>query len=377
MAKNNWITIQPKSFFPSGTQGGGYSTSGTSGGSSSVGSYSSDFLSSYSGYGNSQGLGKLYTPEEVLGMSGHTAKNPYGDSQTIDQIIEHCNTKSGQAWGSNAILCGEGEGYKKAINLGRTDMHDRDSANLFYTLRNYNFKLEILNLSNNRIGDQGVESMIYGITGLQYQTLYSAENGWKPYQSHLKTVQLITNINLSNNQIGDKGAELLAYYLAKGDLPSLKSLDVSGNYITPTGEGYFAKALTEVKVTSISIILTVKSTLKEIANFLKTGFNYYAKEFHIEQIATDAESHKYITDCQKTVMNAVLGGVAGLTKCYEISKDPRFLFFCTAKEIGTSLLQPETLNCLTDIHKFFEKEITSLTGESSDQDIHHQDCTIF
>jgi hypothetical protein len=256
-------------------------------------------------------------------------------------------------------------------------MHDRDSANLFYTLRNYNFKLEILNLSNNRIGDQGVESMIYGITGLQYQTLYSAENGWKPYQSHLKTVQLITNINLSNNQIGDKGAELLAYYLAKGDLPSLKSLDVSGNYITPTGEGYFAKALTEVKVTSISIILTVKSTLKEIANFLKTGFNYYAKEFHIEQIATDAESHKYITDCQKTVMNAVLGGVAGLTKCYEISKDPRFLFFCTAKEIGTSLLQPETLNCLTDIHKFFEKEITSLTGESSDQDIHHQDCTIF
>ncbi|WP_322777059.1 hypothetical protein, partial [Candidatus Megaera venefica] len=67
-------------YFSNKTQGGGYSTSGTSGGSYSVGSYNSTFLSSYSGYGNSQGLGKLYEPEEVLGMSGHTKKNPYGDS---------------------------------------------------------------------------------------------------------------------------------------------------------------------------------------------------------------------------------------------------------------------------------------------------------
>ena len=85
-------------------------------------------------------------------------------------------------------------------------MHDRDSGNLFYVLRDFNFNLEILNLSNNRIGDLGVESMIYGITGLQYQTLYSAESGWKPYQSSIKTVQNVISINLSNNQISDKGA---------------------------------------------------------------------------------------------------------------------------------------------------------------------------
>ena len=154
VSKGGSLLVTHHDYSSNGYQGGnstGGNKSQNSGGSYSVGSYSSDFLSSYSGYGNSQGLGKLYTPEEVLGMSGHTAKNPYGDSQTIDQIIEYCNRISGQAWGSNAILRGEGEGYMKAINLSRTDMHDRDSANLFYTLRNYNFKLEILNLSNNRI----------------------------------------------------------------------------------------------------------------------------------------------------------------------------------------------------------------------------------
>ena len=265
----------------------------------------------------------------------------------------------------------------KAINLGGTDMHDRDSGNLFYTLRNYNFNLEILNLSNNRIGDLGVESMIYGITGLQYQTLYSAENGWKPYQSNLKTVQNIITINLSNNQIGDKGAELLAYYLAKGDLPSTKVLDVSGNQITPVGESHFAKALESVKVTSITIVLTAKTTFKEIANFLKTGFNYYAKEFHIKQLAMDTESQKYITDCQKTGVNVALGGLGGVMKCSPLLTELPAFFVCLGAEVGLSLLQPETLGCFADINKFFEQSTTSLTGVSSDQDIHHQDCTIF
>ena len=370
----NWVTIQPKSSYPtSSTQGGGYSTSGSSGGSYSVGSYNSTFLSSYSGYGNSQGLGKLYEPEEVLGMSGHTKKNPYGDSETIDQIIEHCNKMSNSCWGSNAILCGGGKGYMKAINLSGTDMHDRDSGNLFYTLRNYNFNLEILNLSNNRIGDLGVESMIYGITSLQYQTLYSAENGWKPYQSNLKTVQNVITINLSNNQIGDGGAKLLADYLANGSFLNTKSINVSGNQITTTGEGYFAKALESAKVTSITVVLTAKNSFKEIANFIKTGFNYYAKEFNIKQIAMDAESQKYITDCQKTGVNVALGGLEGVMKCGATGSA---FFFCLGKEVGMSLLRPETLNCLIDINRFFEQDVTSITGASSDQDI-HQDCNIF
>ncbi len=301
-------------YFSNKTQGGGYSTSGTSGGSYSVGSYNSTFLSSYSGYGNSQGLGKLYEPEEVLGMSGHTKKNPYGDSETIDQIIEHCNKMSNSCWGSNAILCGGGKGYMKAINLGSIDMHDRDSGNLFYTLRNYNFNLEILNLSNNRIGDLGVESMIYGITSIQYQTLYSADNGWKPYQSNLKTVQNVITINLSNNQIGDGGAKLLADYLANGSFLNTKSINVSGNQITSTGYGYLAKGLEAVTQDLKIVFEAVKGFSKDALKASMKSMLFIAKNNGIntkETLTTD-----------ETIAHCIIGGInvglnigTGIVKC--------------------------------------------------------------
>ena len=186
-------------------------------------------------------------------------------------------------------------------------------------------------------------------------------------------VTAMTNLNLSNSNMDDCDASILANLLKRGSLPNLKVLDVSGNQITPTGEGYFAKALESVKVTSITIVLTAKNSFKEIANFIKTGFNYYAKEFNIKQIAMDAESQKYITDCQKTGINVALGGLEGVMKCGATGSA---FFFCLGKEVGMSLLRPETLNCLIDINRFFEQDVTSITGASSDQDI-HQDCNIF
>ena len=232
--KGSWVTIDGKngnggggqsssnkwggttsSYPTSGTQGGGYSTSRTSGENQTQNSV---VTSNYWGSGNSQGLGKIYDYSEVFGTSGHTKKNPYGDSETIDYIIEFCRRKSADCWGSNALHHGSGGKdaplYVKAINLGKTDMHDKDAGNLFYVLRDFNFSMDIINLSNNKLGNLGVESIIYGITCLQYQTLYSAESGWKPYQGSLKTVQSVVNINLSNNQIGDGGAKLLADAIA-------------------------------------------------------------------------------------------------------------------------------------------------------------------
>ena len=90
-------------------------------------------------------------------------------------------------------------------------------------------------------------------------------------------VTAMTNLNLSNSDMDDCDASILAKLIRQGNLPNLKILDVSGNQITTTGEGYFAKALESVKVTSITIVLTAKNSFKEIANFIKTGFNYYAK----------------------------------------------------------------------------------------------------
>ena len=41
----------------------------------------------------------------------------------------------------------------------------------------------------------------------------------------------------------DCDARILAKLIRQGNLPNLKSLDVSDNQITPAGEGFFVKAL--------------------------------------------------------------------------------------------------------------------------------------
>lgn len=256
-------------------------------------------------------------------------------------------------------------GFKdpKGIVLSDCALEDKDTYALHQTLQYYPLNLTVLDLSNNCLGLNSVHTIFYGLRGSQQGDA-----------NHL--CKQIKSINLSNNWLGDDSALFISQALEYGNMPNLESLAVPGNQITVAGERYLVKALQDVKVTSITIVLTVKNSFKELVNFFKTGFTYYAKEFHIEQIAMDIESQKYLTNCQKTGANAVLGGLTGLTKCFAINKNPYFFLLCTAKEVSTSLLQPETLNCFADIHKFFEHDITSLTGASSDQDIHHQDCTI-
>ena len=252
---------------------------------------------------------------------------------------------------------------EKTINLRYNNLNDGQIGSLVGNLQYQRLDLDVFDVSNNKIGFGGVENLFYG---LRFDNTLAG--------------RYILTMNFSNNLIGDDGAKYMADSLAMGRFPNLKSLDVSGNQITATGEAYFAKALESVKVTSITIVLTVKTSFKELANFLKTGFNYYAKEFHIEQLAMDAESQKYLTNCQKTGLNAVFGGLGGLTKCssslLEGKKGFGKFFICLSKEIGISLAQPESLGCITDIHRFFEQDITSLIGVSSDQDI-HQECNIF
>ncbi len=248
-------------------------------------------------------------------------------------------------------------GFKdpKGIVLSDCALEDKDTYTLHQDIQYQPLNLTVLDLSNNCLGLNSVHTIFYGFKGHQ-----------------------IKSINLANNWLGDDSALFISQALEYGNIPVLKYIDVSGNQITTTGESYFAKALESVKVTSITIVLTVKNSFKEISNFIKTGFNHYAKEFHIEQIAMDIESQKYLTNCQKTGVNVALGGLGGLMKCSSSLLEGKKAFFvCLGKEIGTSLAQPETLNCLADINKFFEQEITSFIGVSSDQDIHHQDCTIF
>ena len=261
-------------------------------------------------------------------------------------------------------------GFKdpKGIVLSDCPLEDKDTYALHQTLQYYPLNLTVLDLSNNCLGLNSVHTIFYGLRGSQQGDA-----------NHL--CKQIKSINLSNNWLGDDSALFISQALEYGNMPNLESLAVPGNQITVAGERYLVKALQDVKVTSITIVLTVKNSFKELVNFFKTGFNYYAKEFHIEQIAMDIESQKYLTNCQKTGVNAVLGGLGGLTKCspslLEGKKGFGKFFICLSKEIGISLAQPESLGCITDIHRFFEQDITSLIGASSDQDIHHQECNIF
>ena len=55
--------------------------------------------------------------------------------------------------------------------------------------------------------------------------------------------------------MGDGDAKVMATLLKQGSLPNLKVLDVSGNQITATGEGFFTRALKNETVQDIIIFL--------------------------------------------------------------------------------------------------------------------------
>jgi hypothetical protein len=323
-----------KNSYPSsGNQGGSYITSGGFGTS-----------------GNSYNSQEQHIQQICTYLGGNVLGGAYHDQRKNRDSNDGINY---QVKGIVSQLNYYGFKDPKGIVLSDCALEDKDTYTLHQAIQYQPLNLTVLDLSNNYLGLNSVHTIFYGFKGHQ-----------------------IKSINLTNNRLGDDSALFISQALEYGNIPALKYIDVSGNQITATGEGYFAQALESVKVTSISIVLTAKTSLKELLNFFKTGFNYYAKEFHIEQIAMDIESQKYLTNCQKTGVNLAEGFMGGVVKCKHIP-NKKIAFFCFINEVLDSIVQPETLNCLIDSHKFFEHEISSLTGASSDQDIHHQECNIF
>jgi len=212
----------------SGKQGGGYG-----------GGSSSNYSSSSSIPAHTRGLDKIYNHSDVLGAYGNTDRNHNAHSKTVANIIDYCREFSSHCWGSNALdhKAGGAEGamHVKAINLGKAGLDSNDAANLFYVLRDFNFNLDIINLSGNNIGDNGVACMMNGITSQNKQTLYKAPE-WKPYTAAFNTVQKVTILNLSSVNMGDKGVEIVMEVLASGQLPATKYIDLHGNNITPWTE---------------------------------------------------------------------------------------------------------------------------------------------
>jgi hypothetical protein len=123
----------------------------------------------------------------------------------------------------------------------------------------------------------------------------------------------ITKLNLSNSGMLDNNAYSLANTLAA--LPNLKYLDVSGNQITPTGEGYLVKALQSSMVKDITITIKKYSTelgQKVIKPALKEFIVYAGKQgIDTTHIATNKNAFVYMND----IINIKSNFLIGFTKC--------------------------------------------------------------
>lgn len=73
-------------------------------------------------------------------------------------------------------------------------------------------------------------------------------------------VTTIINLDLSHSNMDDVGANIVSNLLKLRSLPNLKKLNVSDNQITPTGEGFLARAMQDKNVQDM-ILLTKKLDL--------------------------------------------------------------------------------------------------------------------
>ena len=353
----------------SGKQGGGYG-----------GGSSSNYSSSSSIPAHTRGLDKIYNHSDVLGVYGNTDRNHNAHSKTVANIIDYCREFSSHCWGSNALdhKAGGAEGamHVKAINLGKAGLDSNDAANLFYVLRDFNFNLDIINLSGNNIGDNGVACMMNGITSQNKQTLYKAPE-WKPYTATFNTVQKVTVLNLSNVNMGDKGVEVITDALINGKILATKAIDVSGNNIYESGKAYFSKALEAVEQNIVVVTDKVTCVSKQALQSTIKGMLYIAKSNGIstKEVLTTDET---IEHCKQGTWNVGKNVGYGLVKCFTGADTPIALyemdlqtliiktvggifnpvkkpaqFLCITEETVFSVVDEEFANCLTGLDSGF------------------------
>lgn len=227
---------------------------------------------------------------------------------------------------------------KQGVTIVKLDMSNCNINSLgssplgqsLYENSNLRF-LQHLNLSNNKITDDGV---------------YSFGN-----QSFCKTSPSLRSLDLSNNLLTDNGANSLSWSFKNGNLYYLNNLDVSGNSITETGWESFAAAVKKVQAKTLAIKVATADTLQDMKEFLNKGFKYYTqthtpvatKEFQDELLGVN------ISGCDKTKKNvkeAFLTGVA----ISSLSTGNDVLIFLAGAEAGAgALLSPDTFNCVNEL----------------------------
>lgn len=132
---------------------------------------------------------------------------------------------------------------QKEIGLSNSGLKDSDIGVLVQSLQYQELNLYKFDVSNNSLGNSVVENLFYTFRLGSSTATYN-----------------IKFMNLSNNQIGDDGAKYIASHLGNGLHPNLKSLDVSGNQITPTGYSHFAEGMKSTNVKNFMVTFVKQAT---------------------------------------------------------------------------------------------------------------------
>lgn len=241
--------------------------------------------------------------------------------------------------------------------------------------------------TNNKLGSYKItkESILNGKTNTQ-----SFDSGCKQCEkrqfNHFLNTQSIlqkndvttmTKLDLSHSSMDDGNAKILAELIRQGNLLNLKSLNVSGNQITATGEGYFINSLESLKTQDIAIIpkkitATGNEAIKNAIDFtlkaLKYAINQHAKNeglIEADTIAIYRGKH-----CEQALSTGVKVISMGLIK--ECGKHPEIvkvlqqgvwqakvvaglgLFALTVGNNLDSLATPEMMHCIGGITKDLE-----------------------
>lgn len=329
----DYVTINGKSgtgsggnYFSNKTQGGGYSTSGSFGIGGGSGGINTHEGSYYEGYDYAPG-------KHAYNMSFNSIIKQTSNPQSVYLMPE------------------------PYINLKGNNLSDDNVCKLVKHIKYQILNLEVFDLSNNKFGFYGVE----WIFGYLYEN-----NPCLPCAP-----KVIVTMNLSNNLIGDDGAKYMADSLAMGRFPNLKSLDVSGNHITPTGHLFFAQALESKNIKNLMITLTVNSltiydkinqAAKSTIEFVTKGLKYTIEQHNQSLKGTKWDGSSVRTDdvnkwknCKDVASNVGMGYLSGFIKCAPLMEFPPAMFVCASKDGAMGLLDPDTFGCIVEINKFVEE----------------------
>jgi hypothetical protein len=233
--KENWVTIQPKSFFPRGTQGGGYSSGGDSKTS-----------------GSSHGPQEQHIQQVCTSLGGNVLGGAYHEGRKNRDLDDGINY---QVKGIVSELNYYGFNDPKGVVLSDCALEDRDTYTLHQTLQYYPLNLTVLDLSNNCLGLNSVHTIFYSIRGSQQGDV-----------NHL--CKQIKSINLSNNWLGDNSALFISQALEYGNMPNLKYINVSGNNMSWASNALFAQAANNIRQ-DIKILINKVLPISSIISGIK------------------------------------------------------------------------------------------------------------